>query len=167
MSPATLPLRPCVGIALLGRSGRLFAGQRVDNMADAWQMPQGGIDKGESPREAAMRELAEETGLGPTHVELLAEHPEWLDYDLPPELQGRIWGGRYRGQTQRWFLLRMLAADSAVRIDGHDSREFRCWDWLSQEQLMAKVVAFKRPVYARVLEEFGPWIQRDMQASTA
>ncbi len=154
----TLPLRPCVGIALVNRDGFLFAGQRHDNLADAWQMPQGGIDPGESPYDAAIRELREETGVRPRDAQFLAESGAWLDYDLPPELLGRIWNGRYRGQTQRWFLFRLLAGDDAIDIDTHETREFRSWDWLPPSVLLNKVVPFKRHVYRHVFDEFAPWL---------
>ncbi len=154
----TLPLRPCVGIALINREGLLFAGQRHDNVAEAWQMPQGGIDQGESPYQAAIRELQEETGVSPRDAELLAESHEWVDYELPSELVGRIWNGRFRGQRQRWFLFRLLAGDDAIDIDSHETREFRCWDWLPPSRLRQLVVPFKRHVYARVFEEFAPWL---------
>ncbi len=154
----TLPLRPCVGIALVNQEGLLFAGQRHDNLAEAWQMPQGGIDEGESPYNAAIRELQEETGVGAENVELLAESREWLDYELPAELVGRIWNGRFRGQRQRWFLFRLLAGDDAIDIDSHETREFRCWDWLPQNRLRELVVPFKRHVYEQLFEEFAPWL---------
>ena len=154
----TLPLRPCVGIALINRDGLLFAGQRHDNLAEAWQMPQGGIDDGESPCEAATRELREETGVGAEDVAFLAESRRWIDYDLPPELIGRIWNGKFRGQSQRWFAFRFLAGDEAIDIDTHETREFRCWDWLPPSRLRALVVPFKRHVYAQVFEEFADWL---------
>ena len=154
----TQPLRPCVGIALINRDGLLFAGQRHDNLAEAWQMPQGGIDLGEIPYQAAIRELQEETGIGATDVEFLAEAREWLDYELPPELKGKIWNGKFRGQRQRWFLFRLLADDDAIDIDSHETREFRCWNWLPPSSLQELVVPFKRHVYARVFEEFAPWL---------
>lgn len=153
-----LPLRPCVGIALVNQDGLLFAGQRHDNLAEAWQMPQGGIDNGESPYQAALRELQEETGVGAKDAELLSEAREWLDYELPPELLGKIWNGKFRGQRQRWFLFRLLAEDNAIDIDSHETREFRCWDWLPPSRLQELAVPFKQHVYARVFEEFAPWL---------
>lgn len=156
MSPeevAALPYRPCVGLVIVNRDGRVFAGQRIDNPGPAWQMPQGGIDPGETPREAALRELAEETGIAPDRVEILAETRDWLRYDLPPELVPRLWGGRYRGQKQRWFLMRFLGSDADIDIRaGHP--EFSRWAWLAPEDLLARIVPFKRDTYARVFAEF-------------
>jgi putative (di)nucleoside polyphosphate hydrolase len=112
-----LPYRPCAGIMLANRAGLVFVGQRIDNPGDAWQMPQGGIDDGEDPEVAAFRELGEETGLLPDHVDLLARSREEYFYDLPPELQGNIWGGRWRGQRQWWFLMRFKGEDSDINIE--------------------------------------------------
>ena len=153
-----LPLRPCVGITLINREGLVFAGQRHDNLAEAWQMPQGGIDDGEAPRDAALRELAEETGVTAGDAELLAESRRWVDYDLPAELQGRIWNGRFRGQRQRWFLFRLLAGDEVIDIDCHETPEFRCWAWLPPTTVQARAVPFKQHVYRHVFTEFGPWL---------
>ena len=112
-----LPYRPCVGVVLLNPAGLVFAGQRIDNPTPAWQMPQGGIDDGESPETAALRELGEETGLAPASVEILGRTPEWLTYDLPHEIVPRIWKGRYRGQKQKWFLLRYLGRDEQIDLE--------------------------------------------------
>jgi putative (di)nucleoside polyphosphate hydrolase len=149
-----LPYRPCVGVVLIGPDGRVFAGQRVDNPDDAWQMPQGGVDRGESPIEAALRELEEETGAPARLVEPLRESADWLSYDLPRELAPRLWGGRYRGQTQKWFALRFLGDDADIDIrTAHP--EFRAWAWMAPNALLAKIVPFKRAVYARVFDEFA------------
>ncbi len=148
-----LPYRPCVGIMLLNPAGRVFAGQRIDNPAPAWQMPQGGIDPGEAPRDAALRELGEETGIPAEAVEVVAEAPDWLTYDLPHELVPRIWKGRFRGQKQRWFLMRFLGPDSLVDI-ATATPEFREWAWVEPRELPERIVPFKREIYRSVLEAF-------------
>ncbi|MEM9737223.1 MAG: RNA pyrophosphohydrolase [Pseudomonadota bacterium] len=152
-SITALPYRPCVGLVILNREGKIFAGQRIDNAQDAWQMPQGGIDPGETPREAALRELTEETGIGAAKVEVLRESTEWHAYDLPRHLIPKLWGGRYRGQTQRWFLLQFSGDDREVVIDT-DEPEFRTWAWMGEAELIRKIVPFKRDTYLRVFAEF-------------
>ncbi|HET7410199.1 MAG TPA: RNA pyrophosphohydrolase [Paracoccaceae bacterium] len=154
-----LPYRPCVGLVLLNRDGLVFAGQRIDNPADAWQMPQGGIDPGETPREAALRELGEETGIGPAHVELLRESRVWIPYDLPRSLVPRLWGGRFRGQTQLWFAMRFLGPEDAIDIRT-EVPEFRHWAWMRHDELIDRIVPFKRDTYARVYDEFGDLLGR-------
>lgn len=154
---ARLPYRPCVGVALVNARGQLFAGQRGDASAPAWQMPQGGIDAGEDPRSAALRELEEETGIPPALVEGIAETRDWLRYDLPPALVPKLWGGRYRGQQQRWFLLRFLGRDDQINLaTAHP--EFTAWRWMGATALLDAIVPFKRPVYAQVLRTFRPWL---------
>lgn len=153
----TLPYRPCAGIMLANRDGLVFVGQRIDNPGDAWQMPQGGIDPGEDPEAAAFRELGEETGLLPDHVDLIARSKEEYFYDLPPELQGNIWGGRWRGQRQWWFLIRFKGDDADVRIDGHHP-EFSQWKWAEPAELPRLIVPFKRRIYEGLVSEFGPLI---------
>jgi putative (di)nucleoside polyphosphate hydrolase len=153
----TLPYRPCAGIMLANRDGLVFVGQRIDNPGDAWQMPQGGIDPGEDPEVAAFRELGEETGLLPDHVDLIARSKEEYFYDLPPELQGNIWGGRWRGQRQWWFLMRFKGDDADVRIDGHHP-EFSQWKWAEPAELPKLIVPFKRRIYEGLVSEFAPLI---------
>ncbi|MEL6318671.1 MAG: RNA pyrophosphohydrolase [Pseudomonadota bacterium] len=152
-----LPYRPCVGLMVLNPGGLIFAGQRIDNQAEAWQMPQGGVDPGESPREAAFRELGEEIGVGPDHVEVLAESADWIPYDLPATLVPRLWGGRFRGQTQKWFALRLIAGDAAINIETEEP-EFRAWRWMDRAELMGSIVPFKRGVYETVLDEFARFV---------
>jgi putative (di)nucleoside polyphosphate hydrolase len=153
---ADLPYRPCVGVTLINPAGLIFAGERLD-MPGAWQMPQGGIDEGEAPADAALRELAEETGVTPALVSLVAEAPGWLRYDLPPHLLGKVWGGKWRGQEQKWFLYRFLGADSDIRID-RPHPEFGRWRWIGADDLLASIVPFKRDVYAQVIAAFRPWL---------
>ena len=148
-----LPYRPCVGIMLLDPAGRVFAGQRIDTPG-ARQMPQGGIDPGETPREAALRELAEETGLPASAVEIVAEAPDWITYDLPHALVPRTWKGRFRGQKQRWFLMRLTGDDALVSIAGNPP-EFAEWAWVDPATLIPRIVPFKRATYQAVLAAFA------------
>lgn len=150
---AALPYRPCVGLMLLNPRGAVFVAQRIDTRGDAWQMPQGGIDPGESPRAAALRELKEE--IGTAHAEILAESEHWHAYDLPAWLVPRIWGGKYRGQSQRWFCLRFLGRDDDIDLDAHQP-EFQDWRWVGLDALPELIVPFKRDVYAQVIAEFRP-----------
>ena len=151
--PASLPYRPCVGVLLANRDGLVFAGERIDTPG-AWQMPQGGIDNGESPRDAALRELHEETGVRPDLVTVEAETAGWVRYDLPPELLGKVWKGRYRGQEQKWFLVRFEGQDADIDI-ATSHAEFSRWRWLAPADLLALIVPFKRAVYTQVLDEFA------------
>ena len=151
---AKLPYRRCVGVMLVNAEGHVFVGQRIDNEVPAWQMPQGGIDKGESVTEAALRELWEETGVTSDKVRIEAETPGWLTYDLPHDIVPRIWKGRYRGQEQKWVLMRFLGRDGDVNI-ATEHPEFSEWRWLPPHDLEANIVPFKRAVYSRVLDEFG------------
>lgn len=148
-----LPYRPCVGVMLVNMDGKVFVGQRIDNTAEAWQMPQGGIDEGEDIKAAALRELSEETGITPAHVEIIATARDEHFYDLPPELIGKIWGGKYRGQRQIWFLARFLGKDSDINIETPHP-EFREWKWVMPETLPDLIVPFKRKLYRDILHEF-------------
>lgn len=151
-APEGLPYRPCAGVVLLNRDGLIFAGQRIDR-PDAWQMPQGGIDKGETPAQAALRELTEETGVSVDRVDVLAETPGWVYYDLPPELLGKVWKGKYRGQKQKWFLLRFLGEDSDIDIKT-DHPEFDRWCWMNADDLITHIVPFKQDVYRKIFATF-------------
>ena len=153
VNPDTLPYRPCVGIMLINTQGRIFAGQRIDSTSPAWQMPQGGIDDGEKPRDAALRELMEETGITADLVQFIAKTEGWVTYDLPPELLGRVWGGKYRGQRQKWFLYRYLGRDDQVQI-ATDHPEFSTWAWIGADDMIASIVPFKRAVYETVVAAF-------------
>lgn len=146
-----LPYRPCVGVMLLNADNKVFVGQRIDTRTEAWQMPQGGIDLGEKPREAALRELGEE--IGTNKASFLAETGEWLKYELPDHLIPQIWGGQYRGQEQKWFCMRFDGTDTDINLETKEP-EFRAWQWLEPEKLPDLIVPFKRELYRRVLEEF-------------
>lgn len=151
--PFNLPYRPCAGVMLANREGKVFVGQRIDTVLEAWQMPQGGIDPGEDARDAALRELREETGVPADKVELIAEAPDELLYDLPPELVGKVWNGRWRGQRQRWFLFRLVGDDSDVNIATAEP-EFRAWRWVDPADLPALIVPFKQQLYRDVVAAF-------------
>lgn len=149
-----LPYRPCVGLMVANPRGLVFAGQRIDTPGDAWQMPQGGVEEGEDPGAAALRELWEETSIPSEAVSVLAETSDWIPYDLPQDLVGRLWGGRYRGQKQKWFLLRFDGDDSLIDIDSA-TPEFSRWAWMEPQELLSRIVPFKRDTYARVFAEFS------------
>lgn len=153
----TLPYRPAAGIMLLNADNKVWVGQRMDNALEAWQMPQGGLDPGEAPRDGALRELEEETGIRPALVEIVAQTSRTLDYDLPEDLVGKLWKGRYRGQRQTWFLARFLGSDADVRIDTPHP-EFRAWKWADPVHLPDMIVPFKKALYEAVLAEFLPLI---------
>ena len=148
-----LGYRPCVGVMLVNMDGRVFVGQRIDSQDEAWQMPQGGIDPGEEEKEAAFRELGEETGISPDHVEIIAKARDEHLYDLPPELVGKLWGGKFRGQRQTWFLARFLGSDSDIDI-ATPHPEFSEWTWIDPEALPDVIVPFKRKLYRDILQEF-------------
>jgi putative (di)nucleoside polyphosphate hydrolase len=146
-----LPYRPCVGIMLVNREGLVFVGRRIDQTIEGWQMPQGGIDEGETPLQAAFREMKEEVGTD--KAEFLAEMDEWLAYDLPQHLLGVALHGRYRGQRQKWIAMRFTGDDTDIDLETHDP-EFGTWKWLALEALPRLVVPFKRDTYAKVIAAF-------------
>ena len=147
-----------VGVMLLNSQGKVFVGARIDNTDEAWQMPQGGIDEGDTDEWAtALRELEEETGIPPHLVERISATPERLKYDLPPELRPKLWGGKFKGQDQDWFLARFLGRDSDIDIDT-DHPEFREWKWIEPRQLPQLIVPFKRGLYRRLLDEFAEYL---------
>jgi putative (di)nucleoside polyphosphate hydrolase len=154
---AKLPYRPCVGVMLINAADEVFVGQRNDRHKAAWQMPQGGVEKGEDPRDAALRELEEETGVSRDLVEVITESADWLPYDLPHDLVPQIWKGRYRGQEQKWFLLRFKGTDDQVNIETAQP-EFAAWQWLPVSRLVESIVPFKRDVYERVIQEFEAYL---------
>ena len=149
-----LPYRPAAGIMLVNAEGKVFVGQRLDSTLEAWQMPQGGLDPGEEPQAAALRELEEETGIAPRFVEIVACAPEELLYDLPEDLVGKLWKGKYRGQRQAWFLARFTGSDKDVHIDTAHP-EFRAWKWVEPSRLPDIIVPFKRKLYEDVLRHFA------------
>jgi putative (di)nucleoside polyphosphate hydrolase len=150
--PSSLPYRPAVGVMLLNRQGLVFVGKRIDQTIEGWQMPQGGIDKGEEPREAVMRELKEETGTDKARI--IAEMPDWVTYDLPLHLVGIAFHGKYGGQRQKWFAMRFTGEDSDIDLHAHEP-EFSSWKWLAIKELPQVIVPFKRDSYAKVLAAFG------------
>jgi putative (di)nucleoside polyphosphate hydrolase len=158
IDPATLPYRPNVGAVLFDTAGRVFVARRADfpnaeGPPGGWQLPQGGIDAAEDPRAAVLRELAEE--IGTDHAVIIGEHPEWLTYDLPPELLGVALGGRFRGQRQRWFALRFLGSDADIRLDADPHPEFDAWRWAELSELPALAVGFKRAIYQVLAASFA------------
>jgi putative (di)nucleoside polyphosphate hydrolase len=163
-----LPYRPCVGVALFNRAGLVWIGRRADAGAEGegtghwWQMPQGGLDRGEEPRDAALRELYEETSV--KNASVLREAPGWFNYDLPPALVSRSWGGRYRGQTQKWFALRFDGSDDEIDVihpgGGKHKAEFSEWRWEKLARLPELVVEFKRGIYREVVAAFADLASR-------
>ena len=152
-----LPYRPGVGVMLINEEGKVFVGQRLDSTLEAWQMPQGGVDDGEDVLEAAYRELEEETGIRRDLVEIVACAEEELTYDLPDDLVGKIWKGRYRGQRQTWYLARFIGEEKDINLDTAEP-EFRAWKWAEPEELPAMIVPFKIRLYNDVLDAFREWL---------
>ncbi len=151
----SLPYRPCAGVMLVNSENLVFVGQRLDTRYDAWQMPQGGIDEGEEPEAAALREIGEETGIAAHHVELVARSSGEYFYDLPHELISKMWNGRFRGQRQIWFLARFLGRNEDINI-ATEQPEFRTWKWAPRHELVDLIVPFKKELYANVVSEFAP-----------
>ena len=145
------PFRPCVGIILINEAKQIFVGQRLDNHGEAWQMPQGGIDRGESALQAALREMAEE--IGTDKAELLRAHSAWLNYNIPENLANRLWNSKYQGQTQKWLAFQYRGSDNDININTPHP-EFRAWRWTSAASLPALAAPFKRQVYTRLVEDF-------------
>jgi len=154
-----LPYRPAAAVMLLNSDDKVFVAQRIDSALDAWQMPQGGLDRGEEPEAGALRELEEETGIPPRLVDIFGRAPDVLLYDLPPELKGKIWGGKYRGQAQHWFVARFLGTDADINLDTAEP-EFRAWKWVDASELVDLIVPFKRTLYAQVIEAFSEHLGR-------
>jgi putative (di)nucleoside polyphosphate hydrolase len=157
MTEDNRPFRPCVGILLLNAKGQVFVGARNDISGDNWQMPQGGIDEGEDPREAAFREMGEEIGTKNAKIE--AEHPDWVYYRLPPALAQTAWNGQYQGQMQRWFAFRFLGSDDEINI-ATENPEFRDWKWMDLENIPAQTVEFKRYAYEEISDAFREVAER-------
>ena len=158
VAPEDRPYRRGVGVMVINDSGHVFVAQRNDFVSDAWQMPQGGIDPGEDPRETALRELAEETGITADKVEILDRTVGWLRYDLPADLVPTLWHGRYRGQEQMWFLLRFTGTDADVTLET-EHPEFSAWRWVPLDRVVALIVPFKRALYDQVVDAFGPRVR--------
>ena len=153
-----LEYRKNVGMVLINAEGHIFAGKRLDNNTDAWQMPQGGIDEGETPEKAAFRELSEETGIHHSKARLLGKTKDWLSYDIPVDLIPKLWGGRYRGQKQKWFAFEFLGKDSDINIVTEEP-EFSEWAWKSRDNLLSSIVPFKLDVYQTVFLELGHFVK--------
>jgi len=150
-----LPYRPCAGFMLVNADGLVFVGERIDPRAHGyWQMPQGGIEPGEHQRDAAIRELEEETGVGPDLVDIVCGTEAPLRYDLPPDLVGRVWKGKYRGQEQHWFLGRFKGSDADINLNAHQPAEFKSFRWVEVDQLAELIIPFKREVYELIVAEF-------------
>lgn len=153
----SLPYRPAAGVMLLNHDGRVWVGQRLDSTLEAWQMPQGGLDPGEAAEDGALRELEEETGISRDKVEILARAPGELLYDLPDDLLGKIWKGKWRGQRQSWFLMRFTGTDADVNLQTTEP-EFRAWKWADPQELPELIVPFKQGLYRDILKAFAAWL---------
>ena len=158
----SLPYRPCVGVLLFNAEGRVFVGRRIDT-PDAWQMPQGGIDDGETPEVAALRELGEEIGTSNAAIE--SATAGWLTYDLPDDMIGKVWRGRWRGQRQKWLACRFLGSDREIRLET-EHPEFDAWRWTELDELVSLIVPFKRAIYEAVVRELGPAVRRSVRRTT-
>lgn len=158
VDPESLPYRPCVGIMLINKDGLVWAGNRIQEVDTGspltWQMPQGGVDQGEEPRAAALRELKEETGVD--NAEIIGETSDWLTYDLPPHLVGHALKGKYRGQKQKWYAMRYLGHDEDFDLTADAHQEFSEWAWVPVSELVELIVPFKRGVYEQIVRELGP-----------
>ena len=163
-SAISKPYRKGVGIVLMNARGHVFVGRRTDSKAAAWQMPQGGIDDGETPRAAALRELKEETGTDKARI--VAVTRSWLRYDLPADLQSKVWKGKYRGQEQKWFLMRFTGIDGDIDLNAH-TPEFSRWKWLPFKDLPKVIVGFKRDIYKQVVAAFADKVAPLANAKTA
>ncbi len=144
--------RPCVGLALFNATGQVFVGRRIDTKVEAWQLPQGGIDSGETLEQAAWRELGEEVGIDQRHADLIAVLPNWYYYELPENLRQTLWGGKYVGQRQRWAVLRFTGTDADICIDT-DIAEFNAWKWAALTAVPEMIVPFKRDLYTRLTQD--------------
>ncbi|WP_395614314.1 RNA pyrophosphohydrolase [Allosphingosinicella sp.] len=153
----SLPYRPAAGVMLLNHDGKAWVGQRLDSTLEAWQMPQGGLDPGEAAEDGALRELEEETGISRDKVEILARAPGELLYDLPDEMLGKVWKGKWRGQRQSWFLMRFTGADADVNLQTPEP-EFRAWKWADPQELPELIVPFKQGLYRDILKAFAAWL---------
>lgn len=151
-----MPYRPGVGMMVVNKDKEVFVARRIDTRSEAWQMPQGGIDKNETPEEAAIRELKEE--IGTDKVDIVAGTSEWFYYDLPTRLAGKLWGGKYRGQKQKWFLMQFCGKDSDINIETKHP-EFCAWKWVNANKIVKLIVPFKRKLYAQVIEEFSSYLK--------